>query len=121
MKEYHDSLVCLRFLIVICVVASLGFIKFTQVKSGYRFLVSLFLSPVRQCKAQERAGQSGLRHFQFLGELKAPQSTALRNELEGIVEQVNIKPGQPVTKGQLLIQLNVQQEKSPASGSFGTY
>lgn len=47
-----------------------------------------------------------------LGQVVAPQQVALRNELSGIVAEVNFESGAPVAKGQLLIQLNINVEQA---------
>ena len=98
-------------LVIIGVVTSLGFIKFTQVKAAIAFAES-FPEPSEAVNSVRTQWSEWTPQFTVIGEVKAPRATLLRNELEGIVEQVNIVPGQPVKKGELLIQLNVQQEKA---------
>jgi len=47
-----------------------------------------------------------------LGKVVAPQQVELRNEVAGIVAQVNFASGAQVTKGQLLLQLNINEEQA---------
>lgn len=47
---------------------------------------------------------------QVLGEVIAPQKVELRNELAGRVQAVNFVSGERVTKGQLLIQMDISSE-----------
>lgn len=55
-------------------------------------------------------------HYQpavsVLGQVIAPQQVALRNELAGIITDVNFASGASVEKGQLLIQLNISEERA---------
>jgi len=47
-----------------------------------------------------------------LGKVVAPQQVELRNEVAGIVAEVNFASGGQVTKGQLLLQLNISEEQA---------
>jgi membrane fusion protein (multidrug efflux system) len=47
-----------------------------------------------------------------LGEVVAPQSVELRNELEGRIATVGFGSGAPVKKGQLLVQLDASEEQA---------
>jgi len=47
-----------------------------------------------------------------LGQVVAPQQVALRNEVAGMITNVNFLSGAQVKKGQLLIQLNVGEERA---------
>ncbi|MEH6357849.1 MAG: efflux RND transporter periplasmic adaptor subunit [Pseudomonadales bacterium] len=55
-------------------------------------------------------------HYQpavsVLGQVIAPQQVALRNEVASIVTDVNFESGTAVKKGQLLIQLDVSEERA---------
>lgn len=55
-------------------------------------------------------------HYQpavsVLGQVLAPQQVALRNEVASIVTEVNFESGTAVKKGQLLIQLDVSEERA---------
>ena len=47
-----------------------------------------------------------------IGEIVAPQHIALRNELEGRITAVNFRAGDSVSKGQLLLQLDIAEEQA---------
>jgi len=47
-----------------------------------------------------------------LGKIVAPQQVELRNEVAGIVGEVNFASGAQVIKGQLLLQLNINEEQA---------
>jgi membrane fusion protein (multidrug efflux system) len=53
-----------------------------------------------------------VQNVSALGEVVAPQSVELRNELEGKISQVGFTSGIAVKKGQLLVQLDASEEQA---------
>lgn len=97
--------------LLFCIVAGLSFIKYTQVKAAIAFGAS-FPEPsetVETTKAQPAIWQPSVS---LVGEVKAKQIVEIRNEVEGMITQVNLSSGSKVVQGQVLIQLNIDTEKA---------
>lgn len=102
-----------RWLItIIClfaIIASLGFIKFTQIKAAIAFGES-FPEQSETVQIAEATWSQWQPYIDLVGELSALQTVEIRNELEGIVTIVGFTSGAKVKKNQMLIQLNIETE-----------
>ncbi len=96
-------------LIVVVVIGSLVWIKYSQVMAAIAFGQS-FPEPSETVNAVTTYRDIWSPTFTVLGEVKSPKEAMLRNELEGVIEKINLTPGQVMEKGTLLLQLNVQEE-----------
>lgn len=102
-----------RWLItIIClfaIIASLGFIKFTQIKAAIAFGES-FPEQSETVHIAEATWSQWQPYIDLVGELSALQTVEIRNELEGIITKVEFESGGKVNKDQMLIQLNIDTE-----------
>ncbi len=101
----------ITFAVLILIVASLGFIKFTQIKAAIAFGES-FPEASETVNATAVKRSSWQPEVLMVGEVKAQRTVAVRNEVEGIITKVNFKSGAAVGKGDLLVQLNVDTESA---------
>ena len=97
------------------VIGGLGFIKFTQVKAAIAFGES-FPEPSETVETMKSTMSSWQAQIEVIGEVVSPQSVTLRNELEGIITEVNFKSGGSVAKGEVLIQFDVRDELAQLEG-----
>lgn len=99
--------------IAICVslFAALAAYKTLQIKSMIEFAES-FPEPSETVETII-VNQQALKSQLFtLGEVVAPQTIELRNELEGRITQINFQSGSQIVQGQLLLQLDVKEEQA---------
>jgi len=99
------------FLFCLVVVSVLGFVKFSQIKAAIAFGES-FPEPsetVNTVIAEKSDWQSTLT---VMGEVVATRSIDIRNELAGMITKVGFASGAKVTKGQLLLQLDIENEQA---------
>lgn len=96
-------------LLLLLVIASLGFIKFTQIKAAIAFGES-FPEANETVEATNVQWSTWQPTVTLVGEVKAQNTIDIRNELEGILTQFNVPSGGKVSKGQLLAQFNVDTE-----------
>jgi membrane fusion protein (multidrug efflux system) len=103
----------LRWLLtlVFCIstLAILGFIKFTQVKAAIAFGES-FPEPSETVEVRLVETSQWQPMLNVNGEVLATRSVAVRNELEGMITEVGFASGGAVSKGDILIQLDVTDE-----------
>lgn len=99
------------FLFCLLVVSGLGLVKFNQIKAAIAFGES-FPEPsetVQAIVAEQSQWQASLS---VMGEVLATRSLDVRNELEGVITKVGFVSGGKVTKGSVLLQLDVSNEKA---------
>lgn len=99
------------FLFCVFVVSVLGFVKFNQIQAAIAFGES-FPEPsetVNTVVAQQSDWQANLT---VMGEVVATKSIGIRNELAGVITKVGFESGVKVTKGQLLLQLDIENEQA---------
>ena len=99
------------FLFCLVVVSVLGFVKFNQIKAAIAFGES-FPEPsetVHTVIAQQSDWQATLT---VMGEVVATRSIDIRNELAGTITKVGFASGAKVSKGQLLLQLDIENEQA---------
>jgi membrane fusion protein (multidrug efflux system) len=92
-------------------IAVIGFVKYSQVKaaiaqnSGYQPPPEAVTSTV----AEEVEWPATVR---AVGSVEADQGVVVSADLPGIVERIAFESGQPVKKGELLVQLDTSQERA---------
>ncbi len=94
---------------ILVIISGLGFIKFTQIKAAIAFGES-FPEPSETVLAQDVTWSSFQPQVTVIGEVRATQRINIRNEVEGIITEMNLPSGGKVNKGDILIQLNVESE-----------
>lgn len=97
------ALACLLLLVI------LAGVKFMQIRAAIAFGES-FPEPSESVQALVVTATQTAVEVSTLGEIIAPRSVELRNELAGQVVAVNLAPGSRFAKGDLLIQLDVSEE-----------
>lgn len=99
--------------IVACLVVfiSLASIKFFQIKEAIAFGES-FPEPSATVKATNIIAAEYRQQLSVSGELIAPQQLELRTELGGKISTLNLPSGGLVDKGQVLLQLDISEEKA---------
>ncbi len=97
--------------IVVCllVFAGLAAYKTIQIRAAIAFGKS-FPEPSETVEAEVVKTHSVRAEATTIGEIIAPQTIELRNELEGRVARVNFRSGDTVKRGDLLLQLDVSEE-----------
>ena len=104
-----------RWLVVvlaaIAVVLVLGFIKFTQIRAAIAFGNS-FPETSETVEAITAERSDWQQKITVVGQLRASREVALRNEFGGVVAKVGFVSGAPVEAGQVLLQLNVAEERA---------
>jgi len=102
-----------RWLITLaaCVVifAVLAGYKFLQIKAAIAFGES-FPEPSESVEAMVVDSQLARTYVTTIGEIVAPQSIELRTEVEGRITAVNVKSGEVVKQGDILLQLDISEE-----------
>jgi membrane fusion protein (multidrug efflux system) len=98
-------------LAAIAVVLVLGFIKFTQIRAAIAFGNSFpQASETVEAITAERSDWQQI--VTVVGQLRASREVELRNEFGGVVAKVGFVSAAPVEAGQILLQLNVAQERA---------
>lgn len=91
--------------------AALATYKALQIKSMIEFAES-FPEPSETVEVATSRAMSLQSRATTLGEVVAPQTIELRNELEGRITKVNFQSGSLVKAGQLLLQLDITEEQA---------
>ncbi|MFC4701109.1 efflux RND transporter periplasmic adaptor subunit [Glaciecola siphonariae] len=99
----------LTLLMLVCIIAALGFVKFTQIKAAIAFGES-FPEPSETVQTMQVSAAQWQPKLEVIGEIKAIRSVELRNEFEGIITKVAFPSGGRVNKGDLLVQLDIAPE-----------
>lgn len=102
-----------RWLITLCACAllflALATFKYTQIKAAIAFGES-FPEPSATVEAIIASPSLSDNSIHTIGEVIAPRSVDLRNELAGRIAAINFQSGQRVLKGDVLLQLDVLEE-----------
>lgn len=93
------------------VLAALGGYKFLQIKAAIAFGESFpeHSESVQALMVEESLGET---YITTIGEIIAPRSLELRNELEGRVSAVNFESGSKVKSGDVMLQLDISEESA---------
>ncbi len=97
--------------IVACIVlfAALATYKTLQIRAAIAYGNS-FPEPSEAVEATEVTVSLIQNQVTTIGEIIAPQTIDLRNELEGRIAEVNFRSGQTVERGDVLLQLDISEE-----------
>ena len=98
-------------LVCLVVIAGLGGYKYMQIQAAIAYGES-YPEPSESVEAVAVSEQPFARSFSTIGEIVAPQAIELRNEVEGLVTDVNFASGDRVDKGEVLVQLDVSEERA---------
>lgn len=109
MLQVKRWLITLVALLVI--IAGLGFVKFSQIKAAIAFGES-FPEASETVEAIETEWSSWQPVISLVGEVKAQRNLDVRNEVEGILTNVNFRSGAKVKEGDILAQLNIDTEQA---------
>lgn len=93
------------------VFAALAAYKVNQIRSAIAIAES-FPEPSETVEAVVTKSKLVRPSVSTLGEVIAPQMVTLRNEIEGRVTEVNFESGAIVKQGQILLQLDVSEERA---------
>jgi len=93
------------------VLAALAGIKYQQIRAAIAFGAS-FPEPSASVESLRVAESLAEHHVAVIGDIVAPESLQLRNELEGRVSAVNMAPGSRVRKGEVLLQFDIGEEQA---------
>ncbi len=105
-KRWIVTLFCL-----VALVAGLGFVKFTQIQAAIAFGES-FPETSETVQALVATKTSWQPQLEVVGEITALQTLELRNELEGLITEVNFKSGEAVEAGEVLMRLDATTEQA---------
>ena len=99
--------------VVVCVAvaAGLGWFKYAEIQAAIA-QGEAFPEPVQAVEVYVTKSIQRQPSLAVTGEVVARRSAQLRNELKGRIASVGFDPGAEVKKGQLLVQLSVEQEKA---------
>jgi membrane fusion protein (multidrug efflux system) len=98
-------------ILVLLVLAGLGFIKYQQIQQGAAIMASS-VAPPTSIEASEAKLKQWQPRISAVGTLTAREGIDVSNEVEGIVEKIHIQSGQTVKKGDLLVSLNDDVEQA---------
>lgn len=95
--------------IIIATIAGLGFVKYKQVQAAIA-MGEAFPEPSASVKTMVTQKTNYQPYTKAVGQALAPQVVMLQNELGGVITKVGFIAGEKVTKGQVLLSLEVSQE-----------
>lgn len=98
---------------VACVllVAALATYKYLQIQAMIAYGKS-FPEPSESVEGITASAEPFQQTVNTIGEIIAPQSLQLRNEVEGLIVAINFAPGDRVAAGSVLVQLDVSEENA---------
>ena len=102
------------FLMLFCValaVAGIGYFKFKQIQAAIAMGKS-FAPPPAAVTTQVLRAQVWEPSIKVIGTLKAVQGVNVSTDLAGIVSEIAFESGKTVKRGELLVQLNADQERA---------
>ncbi len=97
--------------LIATVVASLGFVKFSQIQAMIAMAES-FPEPSAAVQTHTTSTETYRVKSKVTGQVVAPQMVTLTNEYQGKIVKVGFAPGQLVEEDQLLLVLDSSEEKS---------
>lgn len=101
----------ITILLLLGIVAGLGFIKYSQVMAAIAFAES-FPEPSEAVNTVIAEYSMWRDKLEVVGEVRAMRTLEVRAELEGMITQVNFVSGSIVEKGDLLIQQDITTEQA---------
>lgn len=104
------------FLVCAAVTLLLGGYKFLQIRAAIAFAES-FPEHSESVETDTVRESEWTETLTALGEVVAPKSVELRNELEGRISAVDMPPGGVVKQGQVLLRLDTSEENAQLRGA----
>ena len=98
-------------LILLAIIGGLAFVKYQQIQQGMAAMASN-TPPPSSVEVTEALIVNWQPRVSAVGTLTAREGIEVSNEVEGVIETIHIKSGQPVKKGDLLISLNDDVEQA---------
>jgi len=101
-------------LMLFCValaVAGIGYAKFKQIQAAIAMGKS-FAPPPAAVTTHVLQSQNWEPSIKVIGTLKAVQGVSVSTDLAGIVAEIAFESGKTVRAGELLVQLNAEQERA---------
>lgn len=97
--------------IILIIIFGLGFVKFNQIQAAIAFGES-FPEPSASVKSTYVTTVQHTKNTRVIGQLQAPKTVTIRNEYPGSITLVNFKPGDVVTKDQVLLTIDSRLDKA---------
>ena len=97
--------------LILMVIASLGFVKFQQIQAAIAFGES-FPEPSGSVKSEIVTTQPVTNKYEVVGEAKATKSLVLTTEYVGPITFVGYKPGDNVKAGQVLLRQDISIDEA---------
>ncbi|NUZ13304.1 efflux RND transporter periplasmic adaptor subunit [Pseudoalteromonas sp. McH1-7] len=117
----------IAFVLILIVITSLGFVKFTQIQAAIAFGES-FPEPSASVKSTYVSTTEHLKTVKVVGQLHAKQTVTVSNEYAGLITYVGFQPGDLVKANQILLRLdssideaNLQAAKARVKLAKSTY
>jgi membrane fusion protein (multidrug efflux system) len=101
----------ISIIIVMTVIAGLGFVKFQQIQAAIAYGES-FPEPSATVESTYVATIEHADTTKVVGELRAPRMITLTTEFPGIIVDVGFKPGEAVEAGQVLLRQDTSIEQA---------
>lgn len=99
------------FAVCVLITAALAFAKYRQISAAIAFAES-FPEPSETVQLYIVDADTWLETVTVNAEVVATQSIELRNELPGKIVRVGFQPGASVSAGQILLELDISEEKA---------
>ena len=100
----------------LAILAGLAGYKYWQIRAAIAFGES-FPEPSESVEAQTVTLTPAVTYVTTIGEIVAPRSVELRNELEGRVSEVDMVSGSRVQAGDVLLRLDASEEQARLDGA----
>src|SRR5262245_20206357 len=101
----------LMLLLVVLFIGALGFIKYRQIQAAIA-MGALMAPPPAAVTTVVVKPQTWQPVLSAVGSLKAVNGVTVSTDLAGIVSEIPLESGTRVKKGELLVQLDTQQEEA---------
>lgn len=99
----------LMLLVVVAVVATLGFVKYRQIQAATQMMIQPPPESVTTTVVEQTEWASTLG---IIGTVEAVQGVTVSADLPGIVSKINFESGQQVKQGDVLVELDTRQEQA---------
>lgn len=99
------------------IIIILGFIKWSEIASAVEFAESM----PEYSETVEAVEVTSIKYTEqttLIGEIVVPNHVVLQNELSGVVKKVNFLSGEPVKKGDVIVELDVSAEIAKISSAL---
>ncbi|CAA0105413.1 Multidrug resistance protein MdtE [BD1-7 clade bacterium] len=98
-------------LVVLAIIGGLAGYKYREISAAIAFAEAM-PEHSESVKAVHPSIVLWTPSVESVGEIKAARQLVLRNELDGTITRVNFRAGEPVRKGQVLLELDAREERA---------